>query len=118
MSTTAAAAPIQAPAKATEKIRRALVGGHPLIYVQSWEESRVERLALHLARTFFGQPVPCGIWAVVDGLVVDGLPVVDTREPVKALAPALPVSRHGLRFFNGFPTAPGRRLVVRRPRDP
>jgi len=27
-----------------ERIRRALLGGHPLIYVLTWEESRVERL--------------------------------------------------------------------------
>jgi hypothetical protein len=38
MSTTVA--PVAAPPKAMEKIRRALVGGHPLVYVQSWEEPR------------------------------------------------------------------------------
>jgi SpoVK/Ycf46/Vps4 family AAA+-type ATPase len=117
MSTTAAAAAIQAPAKATEKIRRALVGGHPLIYVQSWEESRVERLALHLARTFFGQPVPCGIWTVVDGLVVDGLPVPDTRDPVKALEAVLQGTGKGFYLFKDFPTTSGRAEIVRRLRD-
>jgi len=43
MSTTTAPAPtpVQPPPKAMDKIRRALVGGHPLVYVQSWEEPRV-----------------------------------------------------------------------------
>ena len=84
MSTTVAP-PVQAPPKAMDKIRRALVGGHPLLYVQSWEEPRVERLVQHLAKTFFGQPVPSGVWSIVDGLLVDGMPVPDTRDPLKAL---------------------------------
>ena len=58
--------------RAMERIRKALLGGHPLIYVMSWEETRVERLGQHLAKTFYGSPCPYGVWSVVDGLVVDG----------------------------------------------
>ena len=117
MSTASAVAPVQAPAKAMEKIRRALVGGHPLIYVQSWEESRVERLVLHLAKTFFGQPAPCGIWTVVDGLVVDGMPVPETRDPVRALEAVLQGSGKGFYLFKDFPTTSTRPEIVRRLRD-
>jgi len=107
-----------APSKATDRIRRALLGGHPLIYVQTWEESRVERLAQHLARTFFGQPVPYGIWSVVDGLVVDGVPVPDTRDPLRALEAILQASGKGFFLLKDFPTAPdGRPEIVRRMRD-
>src|SRR6185503_2271976 len=58
------AAPVipTAPAKATDRIRRALLGGHPIIYVQTWEESRVEAFMQHLAKTFLPAPVPCGMW--------------------------------------------------------
>jgi SpoVK/Ycf46/Vps4 family AAA+-type ATPase len=100
-----------------EKIRRALVGGHPLIYVQSWEESRVERLVVHLARTFFGQPVSCGIWTVVDGLVVDGVPVPETRDPLRALEAVLQGSGKGFYLFKDFPTTSARPEIVRRLRD-
>ena len=112
------AAPVAAPSKATERIRRALLGGHPLIYVQTWEESRVERLAQHLAKTFYGQPVPCGIWSVVDGLVVDGVPVPETRDPLRALEAILQASGKGFFLLKDFPTSPdGRPEIIRRLRD-
>jgi AAA+ superfamily predicted ATPase len=107
-----------APAKATDRIRRALLGGHPIIYVQTWEESRVERLTLHLAKTFFGSPVPCGIWSVVDGLVVDGVPVPDTRDPLRVLEAILQATGKGFYLLKDFPTAGnGRPEIVRRLRD-
>ncbi len=101
-----------------ERIRRALLGGYPLIYVQSWEESRVERLTQHLAKTFYGQPTPCGIWSLVDGLVVDGMPVPDTRDPLRALEAILQAPGKGFYLLKDFPTSPdGRPEVVRRLRD-
>ncbi len=109
---------VATPPKAMERIRKALLGGYPLIFVQSWEESRVERLAQHLAKTFFGQPTPCGIWSVVDGLVVDGMPVPDTRDPLRALEAILQASGKGFYLLKDFPTSPdGRPEVVRRLRD-
>jgi SpoVK/Ycf46/Vps4 family AAA+-type ATPase len=117
MSTTVAA-PVQAPPKAMDKIRRALVGGHPLLYVQSWEEPRVERLVQHLAKTFFGQPVPSGVWSVVDGLLVDGMPVPDTRDPLKALDAILQASGKGFYLLKDFSASPEMRPeLVRRLRD-
>ena len=116
MSTTVA--PVAAPPKAMEKIRRALIGGHPLVYVQSWEEPRVERLVQHLAKTFFGQAVPFGVWSVVDGLLVDGMPVPDTRDPLKALEAILQASGKGFFLLKDFPTSGETRPdIVRRLRD-
>lgn len=101
-----------------DKIRRALVGGHPLIYVQSWEESRVERLAQHLAKTFYGEPSSLGIWSLVDGLVVDGTPVPDTRDPLRVLEAILGATGRGFYVLKDFPTsADGRPEIVRRLRD-
>jgi SpoVK/Ycf46/Vps4 family AAA+-type ATPase len=109
---------VAAPPKATDRIRRALLGGHPILYVQTWEESRVERLTQHLAKTFFGSPAPCGIWSVVDGLVVDGVPVPDTRDPLRVLEAILQASGKGFYLLKDFPTSPdGRPEVVRRLRD-
>ncbi|HEY6051015.1 MAG TPA: AAA family ATPase [Thermoanaerobaculia bacterium] len=116
MSTTLA--PVAARPKAMEKIRRALVGGHPLVYVQSWEEPRVERLVQHFAKTFFGQPVPYGVWSVVDGLLVDGMPVPDSRDPLKALDAILQASGKGFFLLKDFPSSPeARPEIVRRLRD-
>jgi SpoVK/Ycf46/Vps4 family AAA+-type ATPase len=100
-----------------DRIRRAIVGGHPLLYVQSWEESRVERLAQHLAKTFFGSPVPLGIWSVVDGLLVDGVPVPETRDPVKALEAILHAQGRGFYVLKDFPAGAGRPETTRRLRD-
>ena len=76
---------VAAPPKAMERIRRALVGGHPLIYVQSWEENRVERLVQHLAKTFYGAPASYGVWSVSDGLSVDGHAVANTQDLLATL---------------------------------
>ncbi|MGH9398769.1 MAG: AAA family ATPase [Thermoanaerobaculia bacterium] len=112
-----AVAPPVAPPKAMDRIRKAIVGGHPLLYVQSWEESRVERLAQHLARTFYGTPVPLGIWSVVDGLLVDGIPVPDTRDPVKALEAILQAQGRGFYVLKDFPMGGARPEITRRLRD-
>ena len=117
MSTTTTAT-IAAPSKAMDRIRRALLGGHPLIYVLTWEETRVERLAQHLAKTFYGSPSAYGIWSVVDGLVVDGNPVSGTQDPVRALEAILASSEKGFFLLKDFPaTTDGRPEIVRLLRD-
>jgi SpoVK/Ycf46/Vps4 family AAA+-type ATPase len=109
---------LAAPPKATDRIRRALQGGHPILFVQTWEESRVERLALHLAKSFYGAPVPCGIWSVVDGLLVDGVPVPETRDPLKALEAILQAPGKGFYLLKDFPASPETRPeIIRRLRD-
>jgi SpoVK/Ycf46/Vps4 family AAA+-type ATPase len=101
-----------------ERIRKALLGGHPLLYVLTWEETRVERLAQHLAKTFYGAPSPYGVWSVVDGLVVDGIPVPETQDPVRALEAILAAQGRGFYLLKDFPTeAEGRPDIVRRIRD-
>jgi SpoVK/Ycf46/Vps4 family AAA+-type ATPase len=104
--------------KAMERIRRALVGGHPLLYVQSWEETRVERLAQHLAKTFYGEPSAYGVWSVVDGLSVDGQAVPGTHDPLAALEAILGAEGKGFYVMKDFPcAADGRPEIVRRLRD-
>ena len=111
-------APPIVPLRAMDRIRRALVGGHPLIYIQTWEESRVERFAQHLAKTFYGEAVPFGVWSVVDGLVVDGVPVPDTRDPLRTLEAILGSTGRGFYLLKDFPTSPnGRPEISRRLRD-
>jgi SpoVK/Ycf46/Vps4 family AAA+-type ATPase len=106
------------PTKAMERIRRALVGGHPLLYVQTWEETRVERLVQHFAKTFYGPPVPYGLWSIVEGLTMDGVPVANTHDPLAALEVIL--AGEGKAFFvlkDLAGAADGRPEIVRRLRD-
>jgi SpoVK/Ycf46/Vps4 family AAA+-type ATPase len=124
MSTTAptaattATGTIAAPSKAMERVRRALLGGHPLIYVLTWEETRVERLTQHLAKTFYGAPVSYGVWSVVDGLTIDGTPVPNTQDPLRALEAILASQDKGFFILKDFPTtSDGRPEIVRRLRD-
>jgi hypothetical protein len=100
-----------------ERIRKALLGGHPLIYVLTWEETRVERLTQHLAKTFYGSPSSYGVWSVVDGLTLDGLAVEGTRDPLRALEAILAGSDKGFYVMKDFPAADGRPEIVRRLRD-
>ena len=50
-----------------ERIRRALLGGYPLVYVRSWEEARVER-AITGVGAKYEKPVPFASWSCVDGI--------------------------------------------------
>jgi SpoVK/Ycf46/Vps4 family AAA+-type ATPase len=106
------------PPKAMERIRRALVGGHPLIYVQSWEESRVERLVQHLAKTFYGEPSSYGVWSVSEGLTVDGHAVANTQDLLGALEAILGGEGKAFYLLKDFGgAADGRPEIVRRLRD-
>ena len=104
--------------KAMERIRRALVGGHPLLYVQSWEETRVERLVQHLAKTFYGTPAPYGVWSIVEGLTIDGQPVPNTHDPLAALEAILVGEGKAFFVLKDFAgAADGRPEIARRLRD-
>jgi SpoVK/Ycf46/Vps4 family AAA+-type ATPase len=104
--------------KGIEKIRRALVGGHPILYIQTWEEGRVERLVAHLAKTFYKQPSSYGVWTVVDGLQEDGRPVPETRDPLAALSAIMSGKGPGFYLLKDFPASmEGRPDLTRRLRD-
>lgn len=104
--------------KAVEKVRRALAGGHPIIYIQTWEEVRVERLVAHLAKTWFGKPAAEGVWTIVDGLTENGMPVSDSRDPMVALNAIITGSGQGFYLMKDLPALmEGRPELTRRLRD-
>jgi SpoVK/Ycf46/Vps4 family AAA+-type ATPase len=104
--------------KGPEKIRRALLGGHPIVYVQTWEEGRVERLVAHLAKTFYGKPSAYGIWSIVDGLHEDGKAVAGTHDPLKAIEKIMAGTGPGFYLMKDLPSAmDGRADLTRRLRD-
>src|ERR1700687_3984961 len=111
-ATTGTTATFAAPSKAMERIRRALLGGHPLIYVLTWEETRVVRLTQHLAKTFCGSPSTYAVLSVVDVLLVDGNPVAGTQDPAHALESILASSEKGFYVLKDFPAADGGPEIV------
>jgi SpoVK/Ycf46/Vps4 family AAA+-type ATPase len=104
--------------KGIEKIRRALIGGHPILYIQTWEEGRVERFVAHLAKTFYREPAAYGVWSIVDGLQENGKPVPETRDPLQALSAIITGTGPGFYLLKDFPAVmEGRPEVTRRLRD-
>ncbi len=105
------------PVRGAERLRRALLGGYPLLYVVSWEEGRVERAIQALAQKFYEKPVPYCVWTCVDGLVAGGERRPDTADPVKALDAILADQGPGFVLFKDLTSHLARPEVVRRLRD-
>lgn len=106
------------PARGPERIRRALQGGYPVVYVQSWEEGRVERAIAALAQKYYEQPVPFATWSCVDGVQLGTERWPDTADPVRALDAVLSHAGAGFFLMKDLPgLLPGRPDVVRRLRD-
>jgi SpoVK/Ycf46/Vps4 family AAA+-type ATPase len=72
----------------------------------------------NLAKTFYGAPVTYGVWSVVDGLVIDGTPLPNTQDPLRALEAILGSQEKGFFILKDFPTtSDARPEIVRRLRD-
>ena len=107
-----------APIRGPERIRRALLGGYPIIYVQSWEEGRLERAVTALAQKFFERPVPYFAWTCVDGVTAGSEKWPDTADALKALDAILAFGSPGFFLMKDLPAQMvARSDVVRRLRD-
>src|SRR5438045_2163267 len=68
----------------SDKIKSAIFGSYPLVYLLSWEEDRVERMLFNIARSS-AEPRKYFNWTMTQGFrSVDGL-IANTQEPMKAL---------------------------------
>ena len=104
--------------RGVERIRRALLGSYPLLYVQSWEEGRVERAVAMLAQKFYERPVPFAVWTCVDGWTGLADAPADTRDPLRALDVVLQASGPGFFLMKDLPSLLADRPdVVRKLRD-
>jgi SpoVK/Ycf46/Vps4 family AAA+-type ATPase len=107
----------EAPVRGPERLRRALLGGYPLLYVVSWEEGRVERAVQALAQKFYEKPVPFAVWTCVEGLTNGTERVPDTADPLKALDAILAEPGPGFVLLKDLTVHLSRPEVVRRLRD-
>jgi len=104
-----------------DRVKRALVGQHPVIYIVSWEEARVEGMLRAVAGSYFGEPIPLRVWSSVDGFQSDEGPIPGTTEPFAALEAILNDPARAIYLLKDFPRAlvsasEGEKLV-RRMRD-
>ena len=108
----------ETPVRGPERLRRALLGGYPLLYVVSWEEGRVERAVQALAQKFYEKPVSYSVWTCVDGLVGGGGDrKPDTADPIKALDAILADPAPGFILMKDLTAHLVRPEVIRRLRD-
>ncbi len=106
------------PVRGAERIRRALLGSYPLVYVQSWEEGRVERAVAVLAQKFYERPVSFAVWTCVEGWTGLAEAPAETRDPVAALEAVLQANGPGFFLMKDLPALfDGRADVVRKLRD-
>jgi SpoVK/Ycf46/Vps4 family AAA+-type ATPase len=106
------------PVRGAERIRRVLLGSYPLLYVQSWEEGRVERALAVLAQKFYEKPVPFAVWTCVDGWTGLAEAPSDTRDPLRALDVVLQAPGPGFFLLKDLPALlQDRPDVVRKLRD-
>jgi len=82
---TATPPPIES--KSEKALRTLFASGHPLLYVMSADEQRVERLLRHAAQCYVGEPVLFRTWSVTAGIRDDDAADADlaTTDPRAAL---------------------------------
>jgi AAA+ superfamily predicted ATPase len=84
-----------------DKIKGAIFGSYPLIYLLTWEEDRVERVLFNIARSS-AEPRKYFNWTMTQGFrSIDGF-IPDTREPMKALDFVLKSTETGFYVLKDF----------------
>jgi hypothetical protein len=71
--------------KTEQKISRGLLSNYPLIYVQGWEEERIERVLKLIASTHYGEEGHLLIWSPARGFTKDGNTTEVITDPTEAL---------------------------------
>ncbi len=101
-----------------DELRKLLASRHAIIYVQTYEEERLERALDSLAARAFSQPIPFVTWSVTEGLCfADEEPLPNTNEPLAALDAVLTHPKTALFFFRDLHRHYEDPQVVRRLRD-
>ncbi|MCK5797898.1 MAG: AAA family ATPase, partial [Deltaproteobacteria bacterium] len=104
-----------------DEIRKLLAARYAIIYVQTFEEERLEKNLANLAEKAFSKPIPFLTWSVTEGLVVadspDGEAMAGSEDPIKALDEVLFYPKAALFFFRDLHRFYDDPRVVRRLRD-
>ena len=68
-----------------ETVKKMVIAKTPLIYIESEEEERVERLVKMLAETTFSKPVNAYTWTCTKGVELNGKAVDSAKAPADAI---------------------------------
>lgn len=109
--------PKETPLSFEEHARKLVAARYSLIFVQTYEEERLERLVNGLARRAFSQPVPFYTWSVTEGLVSNGEAIPETENPLAALDAVIAQPRPTLYLFRDLHQFYHDPKIVRRLRD-
>ncbi|MGD9765832.1 MAG: AAA family ATPase [Candidatus Binatia bacterium] len=88
--------------RALGQIKDLITAGHPLIYIRSAEEGRVQQLMAEAAELLFEAPVPLYVWTLTEGLVGPDGVISDTLEPRAALDYIIAYERPALFVLRDF----------------
>lgn len=106
------------PSKHVVRVRKALAGGYPLVYVRGYDEARIEAMLGQMSAERYGADRPIGTWTLTDGFMVNGERVDDLHDPVLALRHVRGRSEPGFYLFKDLPLLfDGRPDLVRALRD-
>jgi AAA+ superfamily predicted ATPase len=96
--------------KTEDKISRGLLSNYPLIYVQGWEEERIERVLNLAVAAHYGADGRLLIWSPARGFVKDGETTEAVTDPTAALLhiadaaqPAIYLMKDLPAWFDGNP---------------
>src|SRR3990172_3748849 len=98
----------------TDKIRNAILGKYPLIYLLTWEESRALQLLEAFAAKIFGNNHSMQVWSCVEGFATEGK---DEKNPQEALQTILSADKKGFYILKDFSAYVKDPAVVRALRD-
>lgn len=100
----------------TDKIRNAIVGRYPLIYLLTWEESRAIQLLEAFTAKLFGNNNSIFTWSVATGFA--GLEVTgNQQDPLDALQAVLRTEQKGFFILKDFSAYMNRPEIARALRD-
>jgi ATP-dependent 26S proteasome regulatory subunit len=85
----------------SEQLRRLLATRCPIVFIQTYEEARLERILTELCGRMFSQPVPLYRWSATTGLTTEGAePIPGSEDPTAALTAVIEHPRTAFFLFS------------------
>ncbi|MBW2731300.1 MAG: AAA family ATPase [Deltaproteobacteria bacterium] len=110
--------PHLSPRTFDDDLRRLLAARAAVVFIESQEEGRLERLLNNTARTFFSPPIPFYVWSITEGLMpMGGEKIPGSEDPVVALSAVIEQPGFALFHFRDLHHFYDQPRVVRRLRD-
>jgi SpoVK/Ycf46/Vps4 family AAA+-type ATPase len=100
-----------------DQARKFVAARYSIVFVQTAEEERLERIIATLAKRAFSQPVPFFVWSATEGLRNESEAIAGTDDPVVALDAVIAQPRPALYLFRDLHRFYDNAKVVRRLRD-